>query len=73
MSYTLEGLQQARDDMAATAEDNVTRLEQATEAMARGRVGQQGLFLMGELVDLAVALRDAVSYTHLTLPTTPYV
>lgn len=58
MTYTLEELQQARDEMASTAQANVTKLEQATEAMARGKVGQRGLYLMGELVDLAVALHQ---------------
>ena len=29
--------------------------------------------LMADLIDIGVTNSDAVSYTHLTLPTTPYV
>ena len=49
------------------------KLKNARETFATAMVVQHGTPISGKTGDKAIIRSDAVSYTHLTLPTTPYV
>ncbi|MGW8527030.1 hypothetical protein [Nocardiopsis sp. NPDC055824] len=67
VQFTLEELEVLLERMKTDAEANVSRLEQATEAMRRGKVGAGILSHYGTLVDLAVGIREAALGTDQAL------
>ena len=65
MREAFDQMQQAKAGMACMTEEQLKAITQTVEALS------EALDYCTEVFDLRIS--DAVSYTHLTLPTTPYV